>query len=58
MSVPGAGWGAVRAKYPQMMATRVVRGTRSVEVPVEGAAVVADGCRMRCSRRGRGGCRS
>ena len=29
MSVPGAGVGAVRAKYPQMMATRVVRGTRA-----------------------------
>ena len=29
MSVPLAAWGAVRAKYPQMMAMRVVRGTRN-----------------------------
>jgi hypothetical protein len=29
ISVPGAGWGAVRAKYPQRMARRVVSGTRA-----------------------------
>jgi hypothetical protein len=29
MSVFGGGWGAVRLKYPQRMARRVVRGTRA-----------------------------
>ena len=41
MSAPGAGVGAVRAKYPQMIATSVVMGTSSVEVPAAGRSLVA-----------------
>ena len=54
--LPGAGWGAVTAKYAQTRATSVARGTRSVEVPVEGAAIGRCVLRwMMCGRLVRGG---